>query len=104
MSASTLTTRLARTMNAATVYRTLRSLERAQLVRRVNLEHDHAHFELTEAGDHHHLVCTQCGRTEDVTCTGIEEFADQVLAKSRSFIAVDRHAFELFGRCRACAT
>lgn len=86
----------------ATVYRTLESFEAAGLVRRIDLRHGHAHFEL--AGDeHHHLVCTSCEKVEDFRDCAIDPLAARVLKQSKSFRSVTSHSLELFGLCTACS-
>jgi Fur family ferric uptake transcriptional regulator len=86
-----------------TVYRVLESLVRIGAVRRVDLRHDHADYELTDRGDHHHLVCLSCGRIEDFEGCGGDELAKKALKRSKHFASVSEHAVELFGRCKSCA-
>lgn len=87
----------------ATVYRALKDLKDAGVVRRIDLEHSHAHYELVGGSDHHHLVCTACGRIEDFEGCHFEELAKAALRRSKKFAAVNRHSFELFGTCKNCA-
>ncbi|MBC7221415.1 transcriptional repressor [Candidatus Bipolaricaulota bacterium] len=50
-------------VSPATVYRTLELLERAGLVRKVELGEAHAHYErVFGQEDHGHLVCRVCGQ------------------------------------------
>ena len=98
--------------NQATVYRSLRALEYAGVVRQVDLRHGHAHYELAALGDHHHLVCWECGRVEDFvlqlegsgssTDCGADAIIGRALAQSRHFSQIEDHAIELFGTCEAC--
>ncbi|MDO8462736.1 MAG: Fur family transcriptional regulator [bacterium] len=94
--------RLRGTVNQATLYRALQQLSDAGLIRRVNLEHDHAHYERV-TDDHHHLVCTTCGRVEDVAQCTIDRLTSRTLRASEHFASIERHALEFFGTCNACA-
>lgn len=92
---------LGKNMNRVTVYRALAAMEKAGLVRTVNLEHGHADYELA-LDDHHHLVCTRCGRIEDFDDCGLDKMARKVAKDSKDFARVDRHSLELFGLCKNC--
>lgn len=86
----------------ATVYRTISRLEQGGLIRKVDLDQDHAHYEVAVQKEHHeHMVCRDCG--------AIVEFADRELeeqlaaaAKKKGFIITD-HRIQAFGFCKACA-
>jgi len=86
----------------ATVYRALKELRDAGLVRQVDFEHGHAHYEAAGQDDHHHLVCTSCGKVEDFTGCHIENIKKAALRQSKMFKKIERHSLELFGTCTAC--
>lgn len=88
----------------ATVYRALESLAAIGLVRHVDLRHGHAHYELADPHDHHHVICTSCGRMEDFTGCGVDVVMKRTLKKSKEFVSIDEHSFELFGTCKKCAS
>ncbi len=90
------------TTDQATVYRMMKSFQAKSIVRQVDFEHGHAHYELAGAREHHHLVCVSCGRVEDVEGCPIEEHYAGVLKKLPEFSEIYRHTLELFGLCRAC--
>ncbi|GAA1346642.1 Fur family transcriptional regulator [Falsarthrobacter nasiphocae] len=50
------------------VYAVLGDLERADLVRKVDLGTGRALFETRVGDNHHHAVCRTCGRVDDVPC------------------------------------
>ena len=50
------------------VYVILGDLERAGLIRKVDLGHGPALFETRVGDNHHHAVCRVCGAVEDVPC------------------------------------
>lgn len=90
-------------VDRVTVYRTLKSLKESGVVRQVDLEHAHAHYELASAVDHHHLVCVKCDTVEDFIGCNVEPLAKAALSKSKQFAKVLRHSFELFCVCKSCA-
>jgi Fur family ferric uptake transcriptional regulator len=95
--------RLTLRVDQVTVYRILSAFVRAGVIRRVDLQHRHAHYELADRAEHHHLICTSCGVIEDYPGCNFEEIARDALKKSMKFAAVTQHSLELFGLCRACA-
>lgn len=92
-----------RGLNQATVYRSLESLLEAGIVRRVDMQHAHAHYELAEgSAHHHHLICKHCGRIEDVDACDVGAIEQAVLKRSKSFASIQTHALEFFGLCKKC--
>ncbi len=87
-----------------TVYRTLRTLEAAGVVRAVDLRHAHAHYELVAGRQHHHhIVCRSCGAIEEVALGDERVIEAQALARAERFAFVTDHALEFFGVCKRCA-
>lgn len=96
--------KLRRSVNATTVYRALLDLVESNIVRKVNFEHNHAHYELVDEDyHHHHLVCRLCGRVEDVQTCSLQAHVASLLQKSKQFASITDHALEYFGTCKACA-
>ncbi|MGB8656295.1 MAG: Fur family transcriptional regulator [Candidatus Zixiibacteriota bacterium] len=90
-----------KTASRATVYRTLDLLVESGIVRKVDLGHDHSHYELVADHPHHeHMICLKCGR--------VIEFSDKEMEKAlnllcrRSGFQHASHRFEVFGRCGRC--
>ena len=90
------------TIDRATVYRILKSFKAKGMVRQVDFQHGHAHYELQNAEDHHHLVCLLCGTSEDVPACDAEEMGKMILKKSRRFSVIEEHTLEFYGICRLC--
>ena len=88
-------------VSRATLYRTLASLEAAGVVRRVDLDEDHAHFELAQRAHHEHLVCERCGRIIEVSDAGLERQLASIL-RAHGFRA-SRHLVQVFGTCASCS-
>ncbi len=90
-------------VNQATVYRSLESLLAVSIVRQVDMQHGHAHYELRSGtSHHHHLICRSCGLTEDVPQCDIVAIEKGVLKKSRVFASIEEHSLEFFGQCKKC--
>lgn len=87
--------------DAVTVYRTVSLFKNLGLVKHVDFQHRHAHYELTELGDHHHIICTQCHRIEDVHDCNLESLQQKTLRRS-SFTEITNHSLEFFGICNQC--
>ncbi|MEY2664780.1 MAG: hypothetical protein RIT04_588 [Candidatus Parcubacteria bacterium] len=99
---NTTRTGAAKDINLVTIYRTLTSLEKAGIVKRVDLRKGSISYELADT-HHHHIVCTSCGCIEDFDMCEVEGVARAVLKNSKNFIQVSQHSFELFGTCKKCA-
>jgi Fe2+ or Zn2+ uptake regulation protein len=91
-------------LNQVTLYRALEALEKAGIVSRVNLEHDHAHFELAVGrAHHHHAVCRACGLVEDIEVPHAAVPQREAAKQAKSFASIDRYSLEFFGLCHRCA-
>ena len=80
----------------ATVYRTLRLLERLDVIDSNDLGEDHDHYEMRQE-DHVHLVCSECGAVLDVE----PPFDARSFGRRRGF-EVRQTRLELVGLCRKC--
>lgn len=91
-------------VDTVTVYRAVEDLSRAGLVRRVDLGHQHAHYEVVDpkGRHHHHLVCRLCGAVEDVENCDPAHLEGSVIKKSKRFASIETHTMEFFGFCRQC--
>ena len=90
-------------IDLATIYRTIASFEKAELIHRVDLRTDMVLYELRSEQHHHHIVCTSCGDMEDFELCDMENVSKKIVSKSHKFNSVKEHNFELFGLCNACA-
>ena len=89
-------------LDLVTLYRTLASFEKNQLVKRVDLHKDAVYYELNK-DHHHHIVCTDCGKLEDFELCDMDKLTKKIVAKASNFKSVQEHALELFGVCNVCA-
>lgn len=91
-------------IDKVTAYRTLEAFAAAGIARRVDLGHDHAHYELIPGRPHHHhAVCTDCGHIEDIVVPHPKHPEAAALAAASSFTSIDSYSFEFFGRCTTCS-
>ncbi|HUC31584.1 MAG TPA: Fur family transcriptional regulator [Candidatus Paceibacterota bacterium] len=91
-----------RTLDQATVYRTLKSFKGKGIIRPIDLRHNHAHYELVNTTDHHHLICLRCGRIEEVEHRGVEAMERTILQNAKHFAEIKQHTLEFYGICKAC--
>jgi Fur family ferric uptake transcriptional regulator len=84
----------------ATVYRTLRSLSEAGVLRTFPAGEGEAAYRLCEPGHHHHLICERCGHVVEIPSCEVEEWAAGV-AERRGFVAT-HHQADIFGLCAGC--
>lgn len=92
-------------VDQATTYRNLRMLVEKGLVRRIELQHGHAHYEIAEDNtDHHHIACISCHRVEDFDGCNADALFSRALAQTKHFKKIVQHSLELFGLCVTCAS
>jgi Fur family ferric uptake transcriptional regulator len=87
----------------ATIYRSLRLLEKMGIVKRFDFGDGTARFELLAEGDdghHHHLVCVRCSDIVELTECSMSDLEHQIAARN-GFKAVT-HKLEFFGVCPRC--
>jgi Fe2+ or Zn2+ uptake regulation protein len=85
-----------------TVYRSLKELHAAGVIRQIDLQHSHAHYEYGGQKDHHHFICNQCGKVEDIANCNLNAVIKKALKEAKNFNEVTDHSFELFGVCKNC--
>lgn len=88
----------------ATVYRTIRSLDKVGLIRQVDLRHNHAHYEWSHGADCHHVICSICGMVEHLEKCDIDHVGGTVLKSSRLFSKIQEHSLTFYGLCKKCDT
>lgn len=103
LSVETLVEKLEMYMDQATVYRAVEALVTAGIVRRIDLGHTHAHYELVTDEHHHHVICESCGKIEDVELSE-PRLERAALVAAPGFAQVRSHSLEFFGTCRSCVT
>lgn len=93
-----------KTMDQATIYRTLEVLQLMGLIRSVDLHQGRSYYELHDPHDHHHIICVKCERIEDFSGCKIESLQQRALKQTSGFAKILEHSLELFGVCKKCST
>jgi len=87
----------------ATVFRTLKLLQEADIAKEVDLGDGKVRYEHKYGHEHHdHLICIRCGRFVEAVDPKIEKLQDN-LCKRHGFLP-QRHKMEIFGICSKCKT
>jgi len=102
ISAQEIISALSRSVNQATVYRTLKLFKTKEIIKQIDLRQNHAHYELADLMEHHHIICLGCGRVEDIHYCWINEMEPIIRRSSRHFAEITQHALEFYGICKAC--
>lgn len=89
-------------VDQATIYRNLEALTSANIIRLVNFQHDHNHYELVDNSHHHHAICKRCGKVVDISGCDLRSWGQQVKTMS-GFAEINQHALEFFGLCKSCS-
>lgn len=87
------------TMSRDTVYRTLRLLERKDLVSTVGTLHERVLFD-PNTDPHHHLICTRCGDVRDFYSDELDAYEPP--EEVRHWGAIESMQAELRGTCSQC--
>ena len=90
-------------IDQATVYRNLSSLHAAGLLRRLDFNHGHAHYELETGRASHQLVCQKCETIEKIEGISVDDAVKKMLKKSKKFKDTTTHSIEIYGVCKKCA-
>lgn len=93
--------RVASTVNASTVYRTLEVLEELGLIRHAHLSDRAPTYHSTTGHEHFHLVCRRCKQVTSVDVETAAPFVES-LAASHAF-QPDMGHLTVFGTCVNCA-
>lgn len=90
-------------IDQATIYRNLSSLHEAGLLRRLDFNHGHAHYELETGRASHQLVCGNCETIEKIEGVSIDDVVKKMIKKSKKFKRTTTHSMEIYGICKNCA-
>lgn len=90
-------------IDQATIYRNLSSLHEAGILRRLDFNHGHAHYELETGRASHQIVCGKCETIEKIEGVSIDGAIQKMLNKSKKFKNTTTHSIEIYGVCKSCA-
>ncbi len=86
-------------MDPATVYRTMISLEDLGIVNRCDFGDGPARFELRRTHHHHHIICRVCKHVTPLDACAMDE--QTLLPHQHGFHDIS-HRLEFFGTCPRC--
>lgn len=89
-------------IDQATIYRNLSSLHEAGILRRLDFNHGHAHYELETGRASHQIVCGKCETIEKIEGVSIDGAVQKMLGKSKKFKNTTTHSIEIYGVCKTC--
>ena len=89
-------------IDQATIYRNLLSLHEAGLLRRLDFNHGHAHYELETGEASSQFVCNKCETIEKLDLKDIDEVIKKASKKSKKFKTLSSHTIEIYGVCKQC--
>jgi Fe2+ or Zn2+ uptake regulation protein len=90
-------------IDQATIYRNLSSLHAAGILRRLDFNHGHAHYELETGRASHQIVCGRCETIEKIEGVSVDGAIQKMLQKSKKFKNTTTHSIEIYGFCKTCA-
>ena len=89
-------------IDQATIYRNLLSLHESGLLRRLDFNHGHAHYELETGAPSSQFVCNKCETIEKLDSKEIDDVIKRVSKKSKKFKTLSSHTIEIYGVCKQC--
>lgn len=97
---------LARAVKGAdlvSVYRTMETFVKTELVHKHHVGHEHEDYELAARPHHHHIACQSCGKIEDIAiCLDPYTLESRALSEARSFHSIKTHEITFHGICKTC--
>ena len=89
-------------IDQATVYRNLSSLHEAGLLRRLDFNHGHAHYELETGASSSQMVCSKCETLEKFDAKDFDDVIRRISKKTKKFKSLSSHTVEIYGVCKQC--
>jgi Fur family ferric uptake transcriptional regulator len=88
-------------IDQSTVYRTLETLEEADLISHTHMGHQALVYHLKDEAPHQHIVCVTCGKMEAMPESELDSFFARITSRT-GFIPDPTHV-ALSGWCAECA-
>lgn len=90
-------------IDTVTIYRTIETLKKKGMVKRVRLDDDAAYFELVDPERHyHHFTCYACGKCTRINRCVFPKYRPMLLRDFPEFSEITDHEIEFFGTCTKC--
>ncbi len=88
-------------VSRASVYRAIRELLEARIIRQTAFGEKHRHYEhVYDEKQHHHARCIKCNRVIEFPCSQNEKSYEHLL-KKKGFEVID-HEIHFYGLCKSC--
>lgn len=87
-------------LSLSTVYRTMQTLKRLDLIEEVHIDETHHHYEIKRSSEHHHLVCIGCGRVIEFRYPLTEQVKKNV--PEASDFEITGSEIRMTGYCGSC--
>lgn len=87
-------------LSLSTVYRTLQTLKKLELVEEVHIDETHHHYEIKRSDEHHHLVCLGCGKVIEFQYPLAEQVKKNIV-EARDF-RITGSEVRMTGYCSSC--
>ncbi|MFH1382415.1 MAG: Fur family transcriptional regulator [Chloroflexota bacterium] len=87
-------------LSLSTVYRTLQTLKKLNLIEEIHFDEAHHHYEMKPVTEHHHLVCLGCGRVVEFQYP-LTRLVRKHITEARSFEIVGSE-IRMTGYCHEC--
>lgn len=89
-------------IDQATVYRNVSQLLASSLIRRLDFNHGHAHYELEQGKISAMFICSRCEIKEKIDAKLFTPVLRLAKAKSRKCKQFTTQSMEVYGLCRGC--
>jgi len=89
-------------IDQATVYRNLSSLHEVGILRRLDFNHGHAHYEIDTGKSSNQFVCSNCETIEKIEGVPADDLLKKMMRKSRKFKTIQNANIEIYGLCKSC--
>lgn len=89
------------TMSLATVYKTLDTLKKADLIQELNVGEDSFRYD-ANIDSHPHMICTQCHQVSDLHTDVLNDIMTRAQAVTDFEIETEKIFF--YGKCSSCKT
>ncbi len=65
-------------LSLSTVYRTLLTLKKLDLIKELHFDEAHHHYEIKPSTEHHHLICLGCGKVVEFECPMSQKIKEDI--------------------------
>lgn len=89
------------TMSLATVYKTLDTLKKSELIQELNVGEDSFRYD-ANVDSHPHMICNKCGQVIDLHTDSLNKIAEMV--QNETDFEIESVNVFFYGKCSDCKT